>query len=244
MDSLRKPLLLAALVLILLAVLVEVSSVGFLDAATGAAAGGPATEVAEEHKALASPGLGISYLALVDGILLFSIGLMALGLVIPARIQGRLQGIVSFLFFLLLLIGGITLIFIAIGLLVMMVSLLVAVPFGTIAYMAAFANFDVGAARVTLASLMTLKLGFAVCLFLANPRFLEVKGLVILVLVSLLANIVVSFLHGLGPVFVVSILVAVAAIVVGIIGAIWALVSLIGSIPAIVKLLRVDRALA
>ena len=231
MDSLRKPLLLVALVLILLAVLVEVGSVFILSPL-------------EEQGDLASPGLGISYLALVDGILLFSIGLMALGLVVPARVLGRLQGILSFVFFLLLFLAGVALIFLAIGLLVMMVTLLLAVPFGTIAYMAAFADFEVGSARVTLASLMTLKLAFAVCLFLANPRFLQAKGLVILVLASLLANVIVSFLHALGPLFVVSILDALAAIIVGIIGAVWALVSLIGSIPAIVKLLRLDRAVA
>ncbi len=235
MDSLRKPLFLAALVLILLAVLVEVSSVGFL---------GPAASAASELQALQSPGLGISYLALVDGILLFSIGLMALGLVIPARIQGRLQGIVNFIFFLLLLLAAIGLVFLAILLLTMMITLLLAVPFGTIAYMAAFADFNVGAARATLGTIMTLKLAFAVCLVLSNPRFLEVKGLMLLVMLSLLANVIVSFLHGLGPTFVVSILDALAAIVVGIIGAIWALVSLIGSIPAIIKLIRVDRALA
>ncbi len=235
MDSLRKPLFLAALVLILLAVLVEVSSVGFL---------GPAASAASELQSLQSPGLGISYLALVDGILLFSIGLMALGLVIPARIQGRLQGIVNFIFFLLLLLAAIGLVFLAILLLTMMITLLLAVPFGTIAYMAAFADFNVGAARATLGTIMTLKLAFAVCLVLSNPRFLEVKGLMLLVMLSLLANVIVSFLHGLGPTFVVSILDALAAIVVGIIGAIWALVSLIGSIPAIIKLIRVDRALA
>ncbi len=235
MDSLRKPLFLAALVFILLAVLVEVSSVGFL---------GPAAAAASEFEALQSPGLGIGYLALVDGILLFSIGLMALGLVIPARIQGRLQGIVNFIFFLLLLLAAIGLIFLAILLLTMMVTLLLAVPFGTIAYMAAFADFNVGAARATLGTIMTLKLAFAVCLVLSNPRFLEVKGLMLLVMLSLLANVIVSFLHGLGPSFIVSILDAVAAIVVGIIGAIWALVSLVGSIPAIIKLIRVDRALA
>ncbi|MDJ0893257.1 MAG: hypothetical protein QNK18_18950 [Gammaproteobacteria bacterium] len=235
MDSLRKPLFLAALVLILLAVLVEVSSVGFL---------GPAASAGSELQSLQSPGLGISYLALVDGILLFSIGLMALGLVIPARIQGRLQGIVNFIFFLLLLLAAIGLVFLAILLLTMMITLLLAVPFGTIAYMAAFADFNVGAARATLGTIMTLKLAFAVCLVLSNPRFLEVKGLMLLVMLSLLANVIVSFLHGLGPTFVVSILDALAAIVVGIIGAIWALVSLIGSIPAIIKLIRVDRALA
>ena len=233
MDSLRKPLFLVALVLILLAVLVEVSSVGFLGSAAPS-----------DLSSLKTPGMGISYLALVDGILLFSISLMALGLVIPARIQGRIQGIVNFIFFLLLLLAAIGLVVLAIIALTMMVTLLLAIPFGTIAYMAAFADFNVGAARGTLGTIMTLKLAFAVCLVLANPRFLEVKGLVLLVLLSLLANIIVSFLHGLGPLFIVSILDALAAIIVGIIGAIWALVSLVGSIPAIIKLIRVDRALA
>lgn len=233
MDSLRRPLFLVALVLIFLAVLVEVSSVAFLGSAAPS-----------DLSALESPGLGISSLAVVDGILLFSIGLMALGLVIPARVQGRIQGIVNFIFFLLLLLAAIGLVVMAIIALTMMVTLLLAVPFGTIAYMVAFADFNVGAARGTLGTIMTLKLAFAVFLILANPRFLQVKGLVLLVLLSLLANIIVSFLHGLGPAFIVSILDALAAIIVGIIGAIWALVSLIGSIPAIVKLIRVDRVVA
>ena len=50
MDSLRKPLLLAALALILLTVLVEVSSVAFL---------GPATPLAGDYGDLESPGLGM-----------------------------------------------------------------------------------------------------------------------------------------------------------------------------------------
>jgi hypothetical protein len=60
-------------------------------------------------------------------------------------------------------------------------------------------------------------------------------------LTSLLANIVVSFLHGLVPFVLVSILDAVAAIVVGVLAAIWALIKLIGSIPAIIFGLRIWR---
>lgn len=233
MESLRKPFFFVALALATLVVLIELSSLGFLG-----------SDTAGKFQDLQTPGLGVSYLALYDGIVLFSIVLMGLALLIPARVHGRLQGVVNLIFFLLMLIGAIVLIFVAIGMLVLMVTLLMAVPFGTIAYMVAFADFDVTGARVTLGMLMTLKLAFAVCLVLAHQRFLEMKGLVLLVLFSLLLNVVVSFLHALGPGFVVSILDAAAGIVVGIVAAIWALISLVMSIPAIVKALRVDRALA
>jgi hypothetical protein len=235
MSELRKPFLVAAWVLMLVVVLLELGSLAYV---------GPEPAASHALAALQSPGLGIPYLALVDGILLFSVTLMALGLVVPARVMGRLVGITSFVFFLLLFTGAVVLILVAVGLLVLMLTLLLAVPFGTIAYMAAFADFAVVAARATLGTLMLLKVGFAVSLVLANPLFLEIKGLVLLVLAALLANVVVSFLHGMGPMFVVSILDAVAAIVVGVIAAVWALVSLLGSIPAIVKVLRVDRAAA
>jgi hypothetical protein len=234
-ESLRTPFFVVAVLALVLVVLVELASVGFLGTATIAPAG---------YRDLPTPGYGIPYLALLDGLLLFTVVLMAVSLVVPERVHGRVQGIVTLIFSLLLLLGAILLIFVAIGLLILMVSLLLAVPFGTIAYMAAFSHFSVGAARGTLGALMTLKLVFAVCLVLAQQRFLENKGLVLLILTSLLANIIVSFLHGFVPGFLVSITDDIGAIVVGILAAIWALVFLIGSIPAVIKALRVDRALA
>jgi hypothetical protein len=89
-----------------------------------------------------------------------------------------------------------------------------------------------------------LKVAVVILLFLAQQRFVTVKGLVLLMLTSLLANIVVSFLHGLVPLFLVSILDAIAAIIVGVLAAIWALIKLIGSIPAILKGIRLDRHLS
>jgi hypothetical protein len=91
---------------------------------------------------------------------------------------------------------------------------------------------------------MSLKLAFAVVLLLAHQRFLQNKGLVLIILTSLLANVILSFLHGIVPRLLVSITDAIGAIVVGILAAVWALIFLIGSIPAIVKALRVDRATA
>lgn len=223
MDRLRTPFLVIAVVLLLVIVLIEIGSSFYIGVAESS------------MDALPTPGLGVPYLALVDGIVLFVIGLFGLSVFVDPKALADVQGVVSFVFSLLMLIGSIVLIFVALTLLMLMISLLLAVPFGTLAYFAAFATFDVGAARATLAILMTLKIAVVICLFLAQQTFLTVKGLVILLLTSLLANVVVSFLHGIVPSFLVSILDAIAAILVGVLAAIWALVKLGGAIPGIVK---------
>lgn len=231
MDKLRTPFFIAAVIVMLVVVLTELGSMALLG------------NVGASPDELPTPGLGIPYLALLDGLILFTVGLMGLSLLLPERVHGRLQGIATFIVSLLLLILAIAMIFVAIGLLMLMVSLLLAVPFGTIAYLAAYADFKVGAAQITLGSLMTFKIAFAVLLVLAHQRFLENKGLVLIVLTSLLANVIIAFLHAF-PRFLVSITDGIGAIIIGILAAIWAIVFLIGSIPAVIKALRVDRALS
>ncbi len=226
LDRLRKPFFIAALILLVLTVLVELGSASL------------------QQFDLPTPGLGVNYLALLDGLLLFTLALIGISLLLPERLHGRVQGVVTFVFALLMLLGAIALIFIAVQLLTLMVALLMAVPFGTAIYTATYGSFEVGAARGALGILMTLKLAFAVLLLFAHQRFLQNKGLVLIILSSLLANIILSFLHSIVPRLLVSITDAVGAIVVGILAAIWALVFLIGAIPAIVKALRVDRATA
>src|SRR5262249_46401644 len=137
--------------------------------------------------------------------------------------------------------GCIGLIFLALLLLTLMVTLLLAVPFGTIAYFAAYADFGVGAARLTLGIIMALKIAMVIFLILAQQQFIAVKGLVLLLLTSFLASIVVSLLHSIVPGFLVSILDSIAAIVVGVLGGILALTKLVGAVPGIVKGLRLDR---
>jgi hypothetical protein len=185
-----------------------------------------------------TPGLGISYMALVDGLLLFIVTLMAASLVVPARIQGRLQGIVSLVVSFLLILAGIVMAFAALGLLIVMVSLLVAAPFGTIVYLAIWGFFDRAGAEIALTLLMLLKGAFAVCMAIAHQSFLTDKGLLLMVGASLVANLVVAFLHGIVPIFLVSITDAVAGIVVAVIGIILAVLSLVGSVISISRALR------
>ena len=217
LAKLRKPLFLIALALIFVVLLIEIGSglVEFFEAGR--------------------PGMGIYYLVLLDVLLVFTIALMACSLLIPERVQGRIQGIATLVVSILVLLAAITKVFTALGKLVLMVSLLLAPIFGTIAYFGAYGHFDRAPATVTLSLLMTLKLFFAGFLVFAHQRFLENKGLVLMILTSLVANIIISFLHGFVPGFLVSITDSVAAIIIAILAIIWAIVFLIGSIISIVK---------
>ena len=260
MENLRTPFLLAALVLILLVVLVELGATALVGQTTEPAGSlqgaftpyrGDLTDeqvngqlqaaqqqLGDEHP----PGMGIPDLALLDAVLLFTIALMAAALLVPERVQGRLQGIVTLVVSIVLLILALLLAIKAFVLLLVMVALFSAVPFGTLAYLAIWGFFDRTGARVALTLIMGLKLAFVVCLLLAHQRFLQLKSLVLLTVTSLVATIIVSFLHGLVPIILVSITDAVAAIVVCILAIIWAVVLLVGSLPAIVKALRVSQA--
>ena len=257
LDTLRKPFLIVAIALMALAVLVEIGA-GFLLAPRPPAAAdlGSLNEQAgvSEDEAIsqdeilrlrreneAPPGMAIRYMALLDGLVLLTVGLMGLGLVAPERVLGRLQGVLTLVVSFLVLMGGLFMLLTAFIRLMVMVSLFLAVPFGTLAYLAIYGFFDRAGASVTLSLLMLLKLGFAVCLVLAHQRFLQIKRIVVLVLTSLLANVVISFLHGLVPGFLVSITDALAALVVDILALIWALLMLIFSLVSILKVLRLRR---
>lgn len=232
-DDLRKPFLIAAVILIALTVMLELGSGFYIDAVTAAKA---------QTDSLYTIS-GISYMGILDGLVLFTIMLIGMPLIITHRLHGRIQGIVTFIFSLLMLIGSIVMIFAAIAVLMLMVSLLLAIPFGTVIYLGEYGNFDKPSAAVTLSFAMALKLGFCVVLFLAQQRFLENKGLVLIVLTSFIATILLSFLHGFPPRFLVSITDDIGAIIIAVLTLIWALFYLVGSVPAILKALRVDKSI-
>ena len=258
MEDLRKPFFIAALVLILIAVGIELGTALFpmpkrspsevyqaqctKTTPSPALCSDPvkfiATIASAQSSNPARPGLGIPYLALVDAIVLFTMLLIGSSLIVPASIEGRVQGCATLIFGVLLILASIVFIFLALGAVILMVSLLLSFPFGTIAYMAIFGFFDTGGASATLGLIMLLKIVAAVCLVLAQQRFLQNIGLVVIVVASLVANVIVSFLQGFPPGFLVSITDAIAAIVVGIIAVICLILLLVGSLTSIIKALN------
>ena len=253
MDRLRKPFFIVSLVCLVLAVLIELGSPVLLptkapnpaditiDQESRDAGVDLGTIVELQKDNPPTPGLGIPYLALLDGLLLLTLALMGASLLIPERVHGRVQGLVTLIGAIVAILAGLVMLFAAIALLFLMVGLFTAVPFGTIAYLAVWGFFNRAGASGTLGLLMLLKVVAAVCLVLAHQRFLQNKGLVLLVLTSLLANAIVSFLHGFVPIVLVSITDALGAIIVAILALIWAVVLLIGALVSIVKVLRLTR---
>jgi hypothetical protein len=263
-ESLRKPFFIAALVLITLALIVELGAAAVLG--EQAPSGGledliAETEDPDDREALGEaldeldaeqlervlsqdkpPGLAIRYMALIDGILLFTVGMIGVAILIRERAHAKVHGCVTALFSLLMALGSCTLLIVALASLLLMVALLLAVPFGTIAYLVLYGFFNRPGAAATLALIMTLRIGFAACLVLAQQRFLQNKSLVLLIVTAFLASMIVSCLHGIVPRFLVSITDALAAIIIGILAVIWAVFLLIASIPAVLRVLNLSRA--
>jgi hypothetical protein len=256
-DELKKPLFFVALALLAAAVLLEIGALAFVGSSevAGDAVGDllPAGEVqaafaglsAEERAQLDNlaagdkpPGLAIPYLALLDGLLLFTAGLIAASLFLPAGLQARAQGVTTLVFGLLLGLTALAMLAAAIGAVTLMLALLSAVPFGTLTYLATFGFFNRGAAAVTLSFLMLLKLGAGVSLALAQPRFLQNKGLVALLLTAVVANLLVTFLHGLVPGFLVSLTDGIAAVIVAVLALAWLAFLLFGSTMSLYRAIQ------
>ena len=226
LDSMRKPFLVVSMIAIFLAVFVELGSMAVL---------GPHTST--NTFGISPTGKAIPAMAFLDGLIFYATLIITIALLIPERVQSKIQGIVTLVFSFLLVLGCIVVIFADIELLILMVSLLMSVPFGTMVYLAVWSSFETTGARMALSLLMTLKVVFAVCLVLAHQRFLQNKGLVLIIVTSLVSNLVIAFLHGLVPGFLVSITDDIAAIIVCVLAIIWAVVYLIGGIVSAIKVI-------
>ncbi|HEV7241160.1 MAG TPA: hypothetical protein VGQ36_18145 [Thermoanaerobaculia bacterium] len=252
LDAIRKPFLFLSAILILLAVLVEIGAAILvqptpvrqeipreilrqLSASELSAAREQMNAVGQNQE---PPGFGIQALARIDVILLLMVGLMALSLVIGDHLQGRVQGIISLIVGILVFLSAFKALFATLIELMIRVTLLLATPFGTIAYLAMYSFFDRAGAATILGLSWFLKIAAAVCLVLAHQRFLKQYGLILLFLTSLLGSFLVTFLHGFPPRFLVSITDPIAAIINDILALIWAIVTIVYGVIAVIKALK------
>lgn len=185
-----------------------------------------------------TPGIGIRMLALIDVALIWALVLMLAEMTLPTGRLMRLQGIVTLIGAFFGVIGGIVLIFGTFTLLILMLSLMVAVPFGTAVYLAAWGSFPTGAAGAALALIMVLKLVGTGFLVLASPAMLKNKGLMVLLLFSLGSTFLTGFLIAFVPGIIASIADAIGALISAVLGTIWLLVVLIGAVFAVIRMLR------
>ncbi len=251
-DRLRNPFFIAAVIVLLIAIGIEAGT-SFLPAQFDEGLMRMQTKDALANSDLSSddradltkqmiengrtsqkpPGMAISYMALLDGLLLFALLVMASPWF--RELISRIQGVVTLVLSILVILAGILLALKAFLLLMIMVSLFLSAPFGTLAYLAIWGFFPLGTASGMLAASLLLKLVFIVLLVLAEQEFLKNKGLMGIILTSLLSCFLIGFLLAYVPGFLASITDAIAAIVVIIFVIIWAIFLLLGSISAIKK---------
>ncbi|HSN12345.1 MAG TPA: hypothetical protein VLS51_09580 [Propionibacteriaceae bacterium] len=260
-DSLRKPFLVAAVLVVLVAFLACLGSSlvtkppPFADRVSQTLSS-PQTKALLDQFEISSddardslngtkpdnpPGLGIPALALVEGLLLLVLVITAAPLLIGERVTGMLTGALSIIGGLVVLLAGIATAIISFTALLLMVGLLLAVPFGTLAYLAIFGSFDTSGAAVFTSLVLGLTLACIVLLMLAQQRFLKGKGLMLLLATAALLTFVTALLHSLVPGFLVSITDALAALVTAIVSAVWALLVIIWGLVAAVRVLRLGR---
>jgi hypothetical protein len=260
-DSLRKPFLVAAVLVVLVAFLSCLGSSlvtgppPFADRVNQTLSNPQTVALLEKfdidpgdaHDSLSDtrpenpPGMGIPALALIEGLLLLVLVITAAPLLIGERITGVLTGGVSIIGGLVVLLAAIATAIVSFTALMLMVSLLLSAPFGTLAYLAIFGSFDSGGAAVFTSLVLGLTLAALVLLVLAQQRFLKGKGLLLLLLTAVLLTFVTSLLHSIVPGFLVSITDALAALITAIVSAIWALLVLIGGIVSAVRVLQLGR---
>jgi hypothetical protein len=217
LDTLRKPFFWIALGCALLGVLVEIGGSTWINLRTSV-------------QGLASPDL-----ALLDGLVLLTLSLIAAPLIWGNRIQGRIQGIVSLVVSIGVVLAACSAFVAAFKALVLMMALLLSPPFGTLAYLALYRDFPADEVRNFLSVLMVLKLFLAGFLVAAQQKFLESKSLLLILLCSFLNLFILTFLLGLVPGFLNSVTDAIAAIVACIVGIVWGVLYIFQSICSIGK---------
>ena len=187
------------------------------------------------------PGMGVPALALVEGLVLLVLVITAAPLLIGERVTGVLTGAVAIIGGLVVLLAAVATAIVSFTALMLMVSLLLSVPFGTMAYLAIFGSFDTGGAALFTSLVLCLTLACLVLLVFAQQRFVKGKGLMLLIATAALLTFVTALLHSIVPSFLASITDALAALVTAIVSAIWALLVLIWGIVAAVRVLRLGR---
>jgi hypothetical protein len=180
--------------------------------------------------AAACKSMGATGLAFFDLLVLMTIFLIAAPLVFTNAVVGRTQGLVTFICAIFILILALIGVLASIALLYTMMSAMSFPP----SYLAVFARFPVSDVAPFLAFAMLLKFAFCGLMLLAQQKFIENRGLVIIVAMSLGGSALLGFLHAM-PRIIVYVTDDIGAIILFIVVLIRAIGFIRGSLPAMKK---------
>lgn len=221
MHRLRTPFLFVSLVLFLIVLLIDLGSSSLLTL------GEPSP-----------PGRGIPALAFVDGLLLLQVGLLAFDALRAGRLARWINGPGVLVASIVVILASIVALFTALGLLILMVSVFMALPFGPAIYAAIWGGFERSTALGLLSTTLLLRIVAGVLLVLYDQAMLGKVRLLLLFFTCLVGDIIVSFLLAIVPGLLSAITDGIAAIVMAVVGLIWAIILLIPGAVGTLRLIR------
>lgn len=249
----RRLLVWLAFAAILMAVLAEIGG-PFLLPAGGEGAGAaiqktiealPEEERAEAARQLAAqsgreapPGLASRALAGVDFLLLWTAFLFASATAISPEVHARVRAIATPLVCLMAAILLVVLIFLALGRLIMLLTLLLSAPFGTIVYLAVYGGFGTGAVLASLGAASLFRALFIGFLLASSWRYINNWTLLLITGTGFLCTVIAGVVFGLLPGILHAIGDAALALLFAIFALVWALILLVRSIPGLTATLR------
>jgi hypothetical protein len=136
------------------------------------------------------------------------------------------------------LLGTLVFAFCTFTLIMLMVTLLLAAPFGTLAYFAVWGHFPTGPARISVALVMSLKLIGIGLIAASHLTLLKNKFFLVLAGCSIGLTFVLGLLYAFPPRFLVSITDAIGALIAAIVAFVWMVIVLIGAIFAVIRAAR------
>lgn len=225
MGHLRTPFVFIAVALLLIVLLLDVG-------------GGPLLSAIVQGGGNAPPGRGVPALAFLDGLLFLQVALLAADAVRAGRIARWVNGPGVLVVSILVILGAIMLAFTVFGLVLLMVSIFMAVPFGPAIYIGIWGDFERTAALSILSTTLTLRVLAGIALVLYDQTMLKKTRMLLLFFTCLVGDLIVSFLLSMVPTILCSITDGIAAIVIAVLGIIWAIILLIPGAIGTLRLIR------
>ena len=186
----------------------------------------------------APPGLSSRALAALDLLLVWSALLLATATVSPRAWHARLRSVLTPVVCVLAALGCLALALAAVARLVLLLSLLLSPPFGTIAYLVVYGGFPTGALTAALGAAALLRAVFAGLLLASSWRYLRNRTLVALTATAFLCTAVAGLVLGLLPGILHAIADAALAILFAVLALVWAVILLLTSLPGLLALVR------
>lgn len=189
--------------------------------------------------ASAAEGLSMPAMGLIDGLLLWLLLTLVTSTIIPAPVHNKLRALLTPLVYLVAVIVAVFVFFGGVLKLTLMLSLLLAVPFGPLVYLSVYGNFGTDGVTLVTGIVTGFRAAVLVILCISSWRYLKNKTLISMATAGFISGFLVGLIFALLPGILHSVGDAVLAIIFAVLASVMSIVMFVRSIPALLSAFRI-----